>query len=105
MSASAGSAAVTVAAAEMLDIYSIDALLDAVLRAAAQRSGIIVDLGGASSLHTAALQVLAAAEKTCRAGGHPFSIAGVSAEVVALLERTGLDRLLLPAATAGVQVA
>jgi anti-anti-sigma factor len=89
------------AVAEMLDIYAAPDLL-AAMRSALNDSGdLVIDLGGALRMHSAALQVLVAAVHAAQAGGRSVRFEGVSAEMAAMWGLAGFDALLTMSESAG----
>jgi anti-anti-sigma factor len=81
---------------DKLDIYSVGALLDSCRRMVALPRALIIDLGGAEQIHTAALQVLVALFRAREAAGLPYELCGISPQVAATLVMTGLDTVVSP---------
>jgi anti-anti-sigma regulatory factor len=58
--------------------------------------GLIVDLGDAQQIHTAALQVLVALFRARERAGLPYELRGISSQIAATLAMTGLDTVVAP---------
>lgn len=80
--------------ARMLDIYTASDLLAAVRLALENPGDLMIDLGNASSMHSAALQVLVAVVRAARAGDRSVRFEGISEEMATLWRLAGLNAVL-----------
>jgi anti-anti-sigma regulatory factor len=79
---------------DMLDIYSVGELLNSCRRMVALPRLLVIDLGDAERIHTAALQVLVALLLARVSAGLPYELRGISPSVAVILAMTGLDTVV-----------
>jgi anti-anti-sigma regulatory factor len=77
---------------EPLEVYSAATLASKLQAALRQPGHLRVDLHGAERLHTAVLQVLVAAQRSCAASQATLAVSGAAPELQALLELAGLGQ-------------
>ena len=89
----------TLDATKMLDIYTAPDLLAAVRSAMDDPGDLVIDLGNAAWMHSAAVQVLVAAVRAAHAGGRPLRLTGISPDMATMWHSAGLnDVLIMPEA-------
>ena len=74
-----------------LDIYSAEALRDALLRPVHSETGLVLDLSGVVSCDVIGLQLLYAARRSCEAYRRPFHVHSVSKPVCEAAAAVGLS--------------
>nr|AUN37513.1 hypothetical protein [uncultured bacterium] len=80
----------TLQLAGALDIYSADALREALLQALRESSTVTLDLGAAESCDLVAVQLLCAAQRSAAAQGKPLVFHAVSTAVTEAATALGL---------------
>jgi anti-sigma B factor antagonist len=61
-----------------------------------ENAAIVVDLGGVDFVDSSGIGAIISGLRTCREAGSDFRIAGATAQVLAVLELTNVDRILPP---------
>jgi anti-anti-sigma factor len=84
----------TLDAAKMLDIYTAPSLLAAVRSAMDDPGDVVIDLGNAPWMHSAAVQVLVTAVRAAHAGGRSLRLTGISPEMETMWHSAGLNAVL-----------
>ena len=75
---------------EPQEVYSAATLAGLIREALLQSGNLRVDLQGAERMHTAVLQVLIAAQRTCKASDRTLVISSIALELQPLLQIAGL---------------